>query len=142
MSSCEFNFTDRPGPQRSSTIQDSKKHKAYLCTYRVQENKINGITLKEIFGEKEYYLDAGFFSRFHVSDSSAQLIIISKERFSEQYSGYGEDWEIEGFKQKGSTRIYQDSLQPDLPDSISLKVVSLKDKDRKILQELTLYKVY
>jgi hypothetical protein len=139
MSGCEFNITDKPGPQVSSTIEVSKKHKAYLCNYRIDGNKINGVLLNEIFVEKKYSLDKGFFSKFHVSDSLAQLVIVSKGDFATQYTGYAIDWQLVGFKSKASSIIYRD-IGTNLPDSIPLKVVSIKGKNKNVIQELTLYK--
>ena len=73
MAACEFNITDKPGPQVSSTIEVSKKHKAYLCKYRLDGNRINGVPLNGAFLERKYSLDQGVFSKFHISDSSAQI---------------------------------------------------------------------
>ena len=61
LSSCNFNITDIPGPQISSTIETSKKHGTFICAYNLKGNKINGIRVESFFAEKKYWLGEGLF---------------------------------------------------------------------------------
>ncbi|MEB0262309.1 MULTISPECIES: hypothetical protein [unclassified Mucilaginibacter] len=142
LSSCGFNVTDNPGEQMSSSIDVSKNHSAFICAYQVQGNNINGIPIKTIFAEKEYWLDKGLFGKHHVDCCKSHLVIVSKGYFATDSTGYDINWELINFKSQHSSIIFKDYNGILFPDSIPIIVVSIKGKDSsQVIKKLTLYKI-
>ncbi len=139
--SCNFNITDNPGPQMSSTIQSSKAHNAFICAYKIDSNKINGIPIESIFAEKKYWLSEGFFGKFTINCCESQLIIIFKnDNNIISLDGIPQNWEIENFKPINSKMLIRDYKSNVFPDTIQLKIRP-DVKNKQIFQTLNLYKI-
>ncbi len=63
LSACDFNVTDSPGPQISSSIEIAKKNGTFLCEYKGKkpDSTSNKIPIEAIFLEKKYRREKGFF---------------------------------------------------------------------------------
>lgn len=144
LSSCNFNFNDSPGPQLSSSIHEAQSNGTFICAYKVKGNYINGIGIKAIFAEKQYWRDEGLFLKKTINRCTSQLIIVSNdnEPFTIGQAGYDVDWKVIGFECPGSLVIYRKYKGTLFPDSISIKVVAIRGKNaNKVVENLTLSKV-
>lgn len=139
--SCNFNITDNPGPQISSTIESSKKHNAFICAYKINSNNINGIPIKSIFAEKKYWLSEGFFGKFTINCCESQLIIVFKDDTNIiTLDGIPQNWEIMDFIPIHSKTLVRDYKSNLFPDTIQLKIIP-DVKNKQIFEILNLYKI-
>ena len=138
--SCNFNITDNPGPQISSTIQSSKAHNVFICAYRIDSSTINGILVESIFAEKKYSLSKGLFGKFNLNCCESQLIIIFKSDHNMiSLDGIPQNGEIENFIPIHSKMLIRDYKTIFFADTIHLKI--LPDmKSKLIFKTLNLYK--
>ncbi len=139
--SCNFNITDNPGRQISSTIESSKKHSTFICAYKADSSHINGIAVESIFAEKKYSLSKGFFGKFIVDCCESQLIIIFKDDTNIiTFDDVPQNWEIIDFKPNHSKMLIRDYKNNLFPDSIQLKMIP-DVKKKQIFEILNLYKI-
>jgi len=139
--SCNFNITDNPGPQISSTIESSKKHNTFICAYKIDSNNINGIPIESIFAEKKYWLSKGFFGKFNINCCESQLIITFKDDNNIiTLDGIPQNWEIIDFKPIHSKMLIRDYKSNLFPDTIQLKIIP-DVKNKQIFETLNLYRI-
>ena len=141
LASCNFNITDNPGPQISSSIKSSKKHNTFICAYRVNSNTINNIHVKEIFLEKKYFLHEGFFGNFEINCCESQLVIIFKEdNKTTTLNGVPMGWAIIGFNQLNSLAMVQYLKGFIFPNTINIILIP-NVKSNHINENIKLFKV-
>ena len=141
LTSCNFNVTDIPGPQISSTIESSKKHGTFICEYKLSGDKINGLKVESIFAEKKYWLRKGFWSRFDINCCASQLIIVFKDdNTMTTLNDIPQNWEIIGFHLQNSRLMVTGYGGIILPNKISLEIRP-DVKNIHNLEKLTLEKV-
>jgi hypothetical protein len=139
--SCNFNITDIPGPQVSSTIETSKRHGAFICTYTLIGNKINGLQVESFFAEKKYSLSEGLFGKFKIDCCETQLVISLKDDNTIiTLNDIPQNWEIIGFKSLNSKIIVKDYKGISFPDSLAI-VVRPDVRNEGVFKKLTLYRV-
>ena len=141
LTSCNFNITDIPGPQISSTIESSKKHDTFICEYKLAGDKINGLKVESIFAEKKYWLGEGFWNRFDINCCESQLIIVFKDdNTMTTLNDIPQNWEVVGFHLQNSRLMVKGYNGTLLPNKISLDI---RPDVRNIhnLEKLTLIKV-
>ena len=139
--SCNFNITDVPGPQVSSTIETSKRHDTFICAYTLSGNKINGLRVESFFAEKKYSLSEGLLGKFKIDCCESQLVIsIEDDNTIITLIDTPQNWEIIGFKSLNSKIIVKDYKGISFPDSLAI-VVRPDVRNEDIFEKLTLYKV-
>jgi len=135
-SSCNFNMTDIPGPQVSSTIESSKSHDAFICAYKVNGNRINGSLVNSIFAEKKYWLNEGFFGRFDINCCESQLVIVyDSSHESVPFNDVPKNWQI--IHSDIIVKYYESVV---FPDTIHMQV-RLNVKDSSVVNDIALYKI-
>ena len=136
LSSCNFNITDMPGPQISSTIESAKKHGSFICGFKVNENKINGSPVNSIFAEKKYWLSEGFWGHFEVNCCESQIVIVyDVSHNAVKGNDVPEYWKY--INNLVVTRYYKGTV---FPDSITIKVIPDINKPDSF-GNFTLYKI-
>ena len=139
--SCNFNITDNPGPQISSTIESSKKHNTFISAYKIDSNNINGIPIKSIFAEKKYWLSKGFFGKFNINCCESQLIIkLIDDNTMITLNDIPQNWEVIDFRSLNSKMIIKSQKGIVFPDSITI-LIRPDVKNKNTLDSLTLYKL-
>ena len=139
--SCNYNITDIPGPQVSTTIQSSKRHGTFICAYTLSGNKINGLRVESFFAEKKYCLSEGLLGKFNIDCCESQLIISLKDDNTIiTLNDIPQNWEIIGFKSRNSKMIVKEYKGIFFPDSLPI-VVRPDVRNEDILKKLTLYKL-
>ena len=122
-SSCNFNITDNPGQQVSSSIESAKKPGTYICAYKVIGDQINGYPIQLIFAEKQYYLNEGIFGTFEINCCESQLVIFFKgENNTASLNGIPQNWDIIGFDQLHSQMMVKYFSEVNFPDTIQISV--------------------
>ena len=135
-SSCNFNITDNPGPQTSTSIDWSKKHGAFICAYKVNGNRINGNLVESIFAEKKYRLNEGFFGTFEIDCCESQLIIVyDSSHNSNPLNDVPENWNY--FRGEIIVKQYTGVV---FPDTVHIRVRP-NVKDSTVVNDFTLYKI-
>lgn len=139
--SCNFNITDNPGPQVSSTIETSKRRGTFICAYTFSEKIINGLQVESFFAEKKYILSEGILGKFEINYYESQLIIrLKDDNTIITLNGIPQNWEISGFKSLNSKIIVKDYKGIYFPDSLAIIVIpDVRNDD--IIKKVTLYKV-
>lgn len=141
LSSCNFNITDNPGHQISSSIMSAKKHKTLLGSYRVSSNTINKIPIKEIFIEKRYFLKKGFFEDFEINCCESQLIIVfNEDNKTTTLDGIPSSWNIVGFDQLNSTVMIKDLKGFVSPSIINIVLIPNVEK-AEIIENIQLIRI-
>jgi|688.fasta_scaffold289736_2 hypothetical protein len=139
-SSCDFQVVKNPGPQISRSVKQAIENNTFICSYKLCDSSINGVRIESVFVEKKYFSDGSFFSKFDVDCCKSQLVIVSVNYLASEGTGFSVNWDIPYFNLYSSNIIYRDYEGLLFPDSIPLKVVSIKGKNKNVIQELTLYK--
>ena len=140
LSSCNFNITDNPGPQISYSINTAKKHNTFINSYRVRGNTINKIAVKEIFLEKKYFLQKGFFKDFEIDCCESQLIIVFNENNkTSTLDGIPLTWNIVDFNQLNSKVMIKYLKGFNLPNVIDL-ILKPNVKNPDIIENIQLIK--
>lgn len=139
-SSCNFNITDKPGPQISSTIESSKNHGAFICAYDVNGNSINGLRIQSVFAEKKYWLEEGYLGEFKINCCESQLIIkLIDENTLITLNEVPQNWEVIGFRSLNSKMIVKSQKGIVLPDSITI-LIRPDVKNKNTLESVTFHK--
>ena len=139
--SCNFNVTNIPGPQVSSTIETSKRHGTFICAYFLNGNNINGLRVESFFAEKKYSLTEGIFGRFTIDCCESQLVIrLKDDNTIITLNDIPQNWEILGFKSQNSKIIVKNYKGISFPDSLSI-IVRPDVKNKVVFEKLTLYKL-
>jgi hypothetical protein len=140
-SSCNFNITDKSGPQISSTIESSKNHNAFICAYDVNGHRINGLRIESIFAEKKYWLEDGYLGKFKINCCESQLIIkLLDDNTMITLNDIPQNWEAIDFRSLNSKMIVKFQKGIVFPDSITI-LIKTDVKNKNILDSLTLYKL-
>lgn len=140
ISSCNFNITDNPGPQISSTIESSKKHKTFIGEYKIAGDKMNGREITSIFAEKSYSLTEGLFGHFVIDCCQSQLVIIFKtDSGIITLNDTPINWQVIGFKTLHSNSIVKYYTNTVFPDSFNVQVMP-SISDTLDIENVTLYK--
>jgi len=135
LSSCNFNIDDIPGPQTSSSIEDAKNHKTFICAYKVNGNRINGSLVNAIFAEKKYWLNEGFFGRFEINCCESQLIIVyDSSHNSTPLNDIPENWEA--IHSDIIVKYYDGIIFPD-----TVHIMVKPDTAKAIVNDIALYKI-
>ncbi len=120
-------MTDNHGPQISSTIESSKKHKTFICSYKITESKLNGQEIASIFAEKSYSLTEALFGHFDIDCCKSQLVIVFKNVSGIDTSNKV-NWKVLGFEPYHSYIIVKDYYDTVFPNKIDIQVMpSIKD---------------
>ena len=139
--SCNFNITDNPGPQISTSIASAKKHHTFIDSYKLNVNTINKIPIQSIFVEKKYFLPVGYLRSFDINCCESQMIIIFKEdNNTTSLNGVPLNWSIVGFDQPNSRIMVKPFNGIKWPDTVHISVKPNIQND-SITENLTLYKV-
>lgn len=128
--SCDFNINNMPGPQRSFSIKEAKKHGTFICSYTVKGNKINGHHIKEILVEKKFWRSNKFLYPKEIDCCESQMSIISDEILTSEGNGFGFDWNISGFYAHNSYAMDADFKGTLFPDKFPLTVLNYKNGKR------------
>jgi hypothetical protein len=140
-SSCNFNLTDIPGPQISTTIRSSKKHGTFICSFRIKGNALNGVEIESIFAEKKYFLRKGFFGKSKINSSESQLVIVFKsDNKMITINDIPKNWDVVGFTLHNSKIIVNEYKGNIFKDSIQIKLIP-NLKVPSSFEILTLYKI-
>jgi len=139
ISSCNFNITDNPGPQISSTIESSKKHGTFICAYKITGNKLNGFEVTSIFAEKSYLLTEGLFGHFDIDCCKSQLVIVLKNDVIPTLNNEPINWKIIDFEIPHSSMAVKYYKSAVFPDKLDIQVIpSIKDTSN--IENITLLK--
>ena len=95
--------------------------------------------IESVFAEHKYSHDGGLFSKFDVDCCNSQLVVVSNGCLASDGIGYSVDWDISQFKIYSSNIIYRDYKGVNLPDSITLDVLSMHGKN--VIQRVVMQKV-
>lgn len=138
--SCNFNLTNIPGPQISSSIQSSINHKTFICSYLLNGSIINGVQIESIFAEKKYVLGEGIFGKFKIDCCQSQLVIkLKDDNTITTLNDVSENWEILGFMSNNSKILVKDFKGISFTDSLSIIIIP-NVNNKVVFKKLTLYK--
>jgi hypothetical protein len=139
--SCNFNITDNPGPQISTTITTAKERGSFICSYNLKGSKINGLRVESVFAEKKYSLGDGIFGKFSLDCCESQLVISFKDDNNiTTLNDVAQTWEVLGFKVWNSKILVKDYNGILFPDSIQIIIVP-DVNNKTAFEKLTLYKI-
>lgn len=126
LSACDFNVTNSPGPQISSSIEIAKKNGTFICEYNGQQlNSINHqIRIASVFLERRYRRKKDFFLTKDIDCCASQLVIIS----SHPLVNYGTGWKLTDFtRQPSSFCVVKEIAGISAPDSMQLNYVEFNE---------------
>ncbi|WCT13651.1 hypothetical protein [Mucilaginibacter jinjuensis] len=124
------------------SVEESQGHETFICEYKVRGNSINSVGIKTVFAERKFWREDNIWLKKEINCCQSQLVIVSTQPFSTEYTGYGISWKIQGFKAPGTYLVYKEYNGIVFPDSIPIFVVKIKNKDTsQVIETLTLDRV-
>lgn len=138
---CDFNVTNSPGPQISSSIEIAKKNGTFICAYKAakQDSIIGRLQTGAVFLERRYRREKDFFLTKEINCCASQLVVIS----SQPLMDYGTRWKLKDFtRQPSSFCVIKESAGVNAPDSIQLHYIEFNEMNKDTLfKVIDLYKV-
>lgn len=138
LASCDFNINDKPGPQMSFSIDESRSHGTFLAEYTTTDSLLNGFKINSVFIEKKFWRKDKLLRPKEINCCQSQLVIVCDDGLLD----YGTIWVIKDFTGVWSSySVYKDFEGISLPDSIPIEVLANNSSDSsKVIQRFELHK--